>query len=72
MVPVGSTAVREAIEKDQPLLGLSGRIHESKGARKIGRTLRLSPGSSYNSGNIDGVLLVPEDGKIKRWQFVTG
>jgi Icc-related predicted phosphoesterase len=72
MVPVGSTAVREAIEKDQPLLGLPGRIHESKGARKIGHTLRLSSGSSDNSGNIDGVLLVPEDGKIKRWQFVTG
>jgi hypothetical protein len=53
---------------------LAGRIHESKGARagKIGRTLRLSSESSYNSGNVDGVLLVPEDGKIKRWQFVTG
>jgi Icc-related predicted phosphoesterase len=72
MVPVGSTAVREAIEKDQPLLGLPGRIHESKGGRKIGRALRLSSGSSYSSGKIDGVLLVPEDGKIKRWQFVTG
>src|SRR5947209_664049 len=43
-----------------------------QGARKIGRTLRLSPGSSYNSGNIDGGLVVPEDGTIKRWQFVTG
>jgi Icc-related predicted phosphoesterase len=72
MVLVGSTAVREAIEKDQPLLGLPGRIHESKGARKLGRMLRRSLGSSYNSGNMDGVLLVPEDGKIKRWQFVTG
>ena len=34
MVPVGSTAVREAIEKDQPLLELPGRIHFFN---KIGR-----------------------------------
>jgi hypothetical protein len=32
----------------------------------------LSPGLSYNSGNIEGVLVVPEDGTIKRWPFVTG
>jgi hypothetical protein len=43
-----------------------------RGPGRFGRTLRLNPGSSYNSGNIDGVLLGPEDGKIKRWQFVTG
>jgi uncharacterized protein len=43
MVPVGSTAVREAIEQDQPLLGLPGRIHESKGARKIGRHAAPEP-----------------------------
>src|SRR6266487_6190233 len=37
--PVGSTAVREAIERHQPLLSLHGHIHESKGAIKIGKTL---------------------------------
>lgn len=72
MVPVGSTAVRAAIERYQPLLGLHGHIHESKGAKKIGRTLCLNPGSIYNSGNIDGALVVLENGQVKRWQFVTG
>jgi Icc-related predicted phosphoesterase len=72
MVPVGSTAVRAAVERYQPLLGLHGHIHESKGTKKIGRTLCLNPGSSYNSGVIDGVLVVLENGKVKRWQFVTG
>lgn len=72
MVPVGSTAVRSAIERYQPLLGLHGHIHESKGAKRIGRSLCINPGSNYNSGNIDGVLVVLENGQVKRWQFVTG
>jgi Icc-related predicted phosphoesterase len=56
----------------QQLRGLHGHIHESKGAKKIVRTLRLSPGSRYNSGDIDGVLVVPEDGTSKRWPFEMG
>ena len=32
MIPVGSTAVREAIEKFQPIAALHGHIHESAGA----------------------------------------
>ena len=42
--PVGSRAVREAIEKTQPLLGLHGHVHESPGAQKLGRTLCVNPG----------------------------
>lgn len=72
MVPVGSTAVRAAIERYQPLLGLHGHIHEAKGAKRIGNTLCLNPGSSYNSGRIDGVLVYLEDDKVKRHQFVGG
>src|SRR5439155_659131 len=48
--PVGSTAVREAIERHQPLLSLHGHIHESKGAVKIGKTLSINPGSAYEEG----------------------
>jgi len=56
-----------------PAAARAARPHpRAQGARKIGRTLRLSPGSSYNSGNIDGVLVMLEDGTIKRWQLVTG
>jgi uncharacterized protein len=70
--PVGSTAVRAAIERYQPLLGLHGHIHEAKGAKRIGSTLCVNPGSSYNSGRIDGILIHLEDDRVKRFQFVIG
>ena len=38
MAAVGSTAVRDAILKYQPLLSLHGHIHESRGVQQIGRT----------------------------------
>jgi hypothetical protein len=47
---VGSKGIRKIIEKYQPLLGLHGHIHESKGYDKIGRTLVINPGSEYNEG----------------------
>jgi Icc-related predicted phosphoesterase len=72
MVPVGSTAVRSVIERHQPLLGLHGHIHEARGTKTIGRTVCLNPGSSYNTGRIDGVLVYLEDDRVKRFQFVSG
>ena len=71
--PVGSTAVREAIEKHQPLLSLHGHIHESKGAVKLGKTLSINPGSSYEEGMLMGAIiqLDPKKG-IKSYQLVNG
>ena len=71
--PVGSTAVRSAIEKHQPLLSLHGHIHESKGAIKIGKTLSINPGSSYEEGMLMGAIiqLDPKKG-IKSYQLVNG
>ena len=43
----GSKAVRKAIEKYQPLLGLHGHIHESQSVAKIGKTTCVKPGSEY-------------------------
>ena len=57
--PVGSTAVRQAIEKHQPLLSLHGHIHESKGAIKIGKTLSINPGSAYEEGMLMGAIIQP-------------
>jgi Icc-related predicted phosphoesterase len=71
MIPVGSTAVREAIEKHQPLAALHGHIHESPGANRIGRTLCINPGSDYNTGRISGCLVTLRDDKAVH-QFVTG
>jgi Icc-related predicted phosphoesterase len=71
--PVGSTAVRAAIERYQPLLGLHGHIHESPGTQRIGRTLVINPGSEYSDGVLKGVI-VSLGGKkgIRSWQFVHG
>jgi Icc-related predicted phosphoesterase len=70
--PVGSVAVREAIEQIQPLLGLHGHIHESGGSVKIGRTTAINVGSEYGEGVLRGVLLTIGDGKLLRYQAVTG
>jgi uncharacterized protein len=72
MAAVGSHAVREVIERFQPLLGLHGHIHESAGFRKLGRTLAINPGSDYGTGVLNGVLVTLEPGKVKAYQFVRG
>ena len=72
MIPVGSRAVRRAIEGFQPLVSVHGHIHESRGIQKIGRTLSINPGSEYSSGRIHGTLFDLKRGKIKGHQLVIG
>jgi len=72
MVGVGSSAVRKTIEKYQPILGLHGHIHESRGAIKIGRTLCLNPGSEYGEGILRGVIVTLKDDNVKGYQFTSG
>ncbi|MEM4290389.1 MAG: metallophosphoesterase [Nitrososphaerota archaeon] len=72
MTHVGSMAVRKMIEKYQPLLGLHGHIHESKGVVKIGRTLCINAGSDYLAGNLQGALITLEDGKVRNYMFTIG
>lgn len=72
MAPAGSTAVREAIEHHQPLMGLHGHIHEGRGEAKIGRTLCLNPGSVYSEGVLNGLLVTLADGRVKDYQFTQG
>lgn len=71
MIPVGSTAVRELVERFQPLLALHGHVHESRGATRIGRTLCINPGSDYHTGRISGALVHLDDDRVD-YQFVTG
>jgi Icc-related predicted phosphoesterase len=68
----GSTAVRQAIEMYQPMLGLHGHIHESRGFVRIGRTLCINPGSDYGNGTLRGALVDLEDGKIKEFMLTSG
>lgn len=71
-IPAGSKAVLEAIEKYQPMLGLHGHIHESRGIQKIGRTLCINPGSEYSEGILRGVIVILKKNKIKDYMFVSG
>ena len=72
-VPVGSKAVREAISKYQPTVGLHGHIHESRAAQKIGQTLCLNPGSDYSADLLRGVIVdVADDGSCVDFLFTAG
>jgi uncharacterized protein len=70
--PVGSTALRKAIEKYQPLLGLHGHIHEGRGATRIGRTLCINPGSMYEQGTLLGAIVQLGKNKIENYVLTTG
>ncbi len=72
LVPVGSKAVLEAIERHQPLLGLFGHIHESKATRKLGRTLCINPGSMYEQGILTGALVDLKRNKVGNYILTTG
>lgn len=71
-IHVGSHAVTKMIEKYQPLIGLHGHIHESRGAQKIRRTLIINPGSEYSEGILKGAMIVLEKGKVKDYVFTSG
>ena len=68
----GSTAVRAALERHQPLLGLHGHIHESQSAARVGRTLCINPGSEYGEGVLRGCLITITDGTVKGYQMTAG
>jgi uncharacterized protein len=68
----GSTSVRAAIERYQPMLGLHGHIHESKNVAKIGKTVCINPGSEYGEGIMRGVLVNFDEKGYKSYQFVSG
>ncbi|HTK45607.1 MAG TPA: metallophosphoesterase [Patescibacteria group bacterium] len=68
----GSTAIRDAIERHQPLLGLHGHIHESQAAARLGRTLCVNPGSEYGEGVLRGCLITLRDGRVDAFQMTAG
>ena len=73
MVPVGSTAVRDAILKYEPLLGLHGHIHESRGSRRLGATTIVNPGSEYAEGILTGAIVdLTDDKRLSKVRLVSG
>jgi len=73
MIPVGSTATRDAVTRYRPLVGLHGHIHESKGVVKLDGIPVANPGSEYGEGILDGLLIDihPKKG-LRKINLVTG
>jgi Icc-related predicted phosphoesterase len=74
LIPVGSRAVRDAILRYGPLLSLHGHIHEGRGAVKLGRTLAVNPGSTYEDGVLQAAIvdLDTKKGSVKRYLLING
>jgi Icc-related predicted phosphoesterase len=74
LIPVGSHAVRAAILAYAPPLSLHGHIHEGKGAVKLGSTLAVNPGSSYEDGVLQAAIvdLDMKKGVVKRYLLING
>lgn len=73
LVPVGSKAVRDAIQKYQPTVALHGHIHESPGAQRIGASLCINPGSDYGADILRGAIVdLADDGTCLDYLLTTG
>jgi Icc-related predicted phosphoesterase len=72
MTSVGSKAVLQAIQTYQPMLGLHGHVHESRGVVKVGKTFCVNPGSEYTEGILRGCLLLLERNGVKDYLLTSG
>lgn len=68
----GSASVRDAIERYQPVMGLHGHIHESRGITRYGDTPSFNPGSEYGEGVLKGLIVGVKGGRITGYQFTSG
>lgn len=68
---VGSSAVREAIERDQPLVGLHGHVHECPAAERLGTTLCVNAGSEYQDGVLRAAIIDLEADRVRQWQLIS-
>jgi uncharacterized protein len=72
LVHVGSTAVRDALMRHHPLLGLHGHIHESRGTTTFDRTLSINCGSAYTEGTLLGALIDLETDVVRSSVLTSG
>ncbi len=64
---MGSTKVREFIEKYQPQVCATGHIHEARGMDLMGSTIIINPGILMNGGYIE----IIKEGKTLKAQLKT-
>jgi uncharacterized protein len=74
LIPVGSHAIRDAILEYGPVLSLHGHIHEGRGAVKLGKTLSVNPGSTYEDGVLQAAIvdLDVKKAEVKRYLLING
>lgn len=72
MSSVGSPSVRTVVRELGPLLALCGHVHEAGGARKLGETLVVNPGSEYGEGVLRGALVDLRDGEVAAHRLTSG
>ena len=68
----GSQSVSDALDRYQPVVGLHGHIHESRGAADFGRTPAFNPGSEYGEGVLRGLIVGIQGGEVIGHQFTSG
>lgn len=72
-VPVGSKAIRDAIMRYQPVVGLHGHIHESRGVQRLGQTVCINPGSEYSADVLLGAVVdLADDGSCVDYLLTRG
>lgn len=72
LIPVGSTAVRDAINKYQPPLALTGHIHEGRGIKRMKKTFVVNPGSSYEQSTLLGAIIEMDKKGVKKYVLTSG
>jgi Icc-related predicted phosphoesterase len=74
LIPVGSHAIRDAILEYGPVVSLHGHIHEGRGAVKLGKTLSVNPGSTYEDGVLQAAIvdIDAKKAEVKRYLLING
>ncbi len=72
LVHVGSIAVRKAIERYGPMLGLHGHIHEARGIYRLKKSLCVNPGSEYTEGILRGALIDIDNKGVRDYLLIQG
>ncbi len=72
LIPVGSTAVRDAINNYQPPLALTGHIHEGRGIKRMKKTFVVNPGSSYEQSTLLGAIIEMDKKGVKKYVLTSG